>query len=285
VLGEKDRAELARRVEDRARTAEPDVFGRTPFGIRVLREQLAEISGDVDQYVSVLAEHLYAAPQYRKIVDVLWNAGRVAEAERWAQQGLEIGNSIGKGKLRDAYVDLLLARGATDEAFAPRWQLFDGNPIKTTYNDLRRAAERIGDWPGVRDKAVSGSGREVTAGQPAHADHLIGVYLDEGDLDEAWQVAVDHAEDLFDSRWQLIELRQPTHPGDVIEPWQRLVQRRLDASTDKYRYGKAVKMLRRLRDAYHAAADVTGFGSYLDHLREQHKRKTSFVAKLDHANL
>lgn len=41
ALGEKGRAELARRVEDRARTAEPDVFGRTSFGIRVLREQLA----------------------------------------------------------------------------------------------------------------------------------------------------------------------------------------------------------------------------------------------------
>jgi tetratricopeptide (TPR) repeat protein len=285
ALGEKGRAELARRVEDRARTAEPDVFGRTPFGIRVLREQLAEISGDVDRYVSVLAENLYAAPQYRKIVDVLWNAGRVAEAERWAQQGLGIGNSIDKGKLRDAYVDLLLARGASDEAFALRWQLFDGNPIKTNYDDLRRTAERIGGWPGVRDKAVSRL-RDATAGQPAYADHLIGVYLDEGEPDEAWQAAVDHVEDLFDSRWhQLIELRQPIHPGEVIEPWQRLVQRRLDASTDKYRYGKAIKMLRRLRDAYHAAGDVAGFGTYLDHLREQHKRKTSFIAKLDYANL
>jgi uncharacterized Zn finger protein len=233
----------------------------------------------------VLAENLHAAPQYRKIVDALRNAGRVAEAERWAHGGLGIGNSIDKGKLRDVYVDLLLERGATDEAFALRWQLFDGNPIKTNYDDLRRTAERIGDWPGVRDKAVSRL-RDATAGQPAYADHLIGVYLDEGELDEAWQAAVDHVEDLFDSRWQqLIELRQPTHPGDVIEPWQRLVQRRLDASTDKYRYGKAIKMLRRLRDAYHAAGDVAGFDRYLDYLRDRHKRKTSFIAKLDHANL
>jgi hypothetical protein len=286
ALGEKGQAELARRVEDRARTAEPDVFGRTPFRIRVLREQLAEISGDVDRYVSVLAENLYAASQYRKIVDVLRSAGRCAEAERWARQGLEIGNPIDKGKLRDAYVDLLLARGASDEAFALRWQLFDRNPIKTNYDDLRRTTERVGDWPGVRDKAVSRL-RDAAAGQPAYADHLIGVYLDEGELvDEAWQAAVDHADDLFDSRWQqLIELRQPTHPRDVIEPWQRLIQRRLDASIDKYRYGKAITMLRRLRDAYHAASDVAGFDLYLEHLRNRHKRKTSFIAKLDQANL
>jgi hypothetical protein len=115
----------------------------------------------------------------RKIVDALRNAGRAAEAERWAQRGLGIGNSIDKGKLRDVYVDLLLERGATDGAFALRWQLFDGNPIKTNYDDLCRTAERIGDWPGVRDKAVSRL-RDATAGQPAYADHLIGVYLDEG---------------------------------------------------------------------------------------------------------
>jgi hypothetical protein len=177
---------------------QPDVFGRTPFGIRVLREQLAELSGDVDHYVAVLAENLYAAPQHRKIVDALRNAGSVADAERWAQRGLGIGNPIDKGRLRDVYVDLLLERGvaATDEAFVLRWEAFDGNPTKTNYDDLRRTAERIGDWLGVRDKAVS-----------------------------------------------------------------------------------------RLRDAYQAAGDATGFGTDLDRLRDRHKRKTAFIAKLDQADL
>jgi hypothetical protein len=285
ALGEKGRAELSRRVEDQAGTAEPDLLGRTSFGIRVLREQLAELSGDVDHYVAVLAEDLYAAPQYRKIVDALRNAGRAADAERWAQRGLEIGNPIDKGKLRDAYVDLLLERGAADEAFALRWQLFDRNPTRTHYDDLRRTADRIGDWPGVRDKAIRRL-RDATTGRPAYADHLIGVLLDEGELDNAWQTAVDHAEDLPESRWhQLIELRQPIHPRDVIEPWQRLIQWRLDASTDKYRYGKAIAMLRHLRDAYEAIGDATGFGTYLERLRDCHKRKTSFIAKLGQAKL
>jgi uncharacterized Zn finger protein len=176
-------------------------------------------------------------------------------------RGLGIGNPIDKGKLRDVYVDLLLERGATDEAFALRWQLFDRNPTRTRYDDLRRTGERTGDWPGVRDKAI-GRLRDATTGQPAYADRLIGVLLDEGELDKAWQTAADHTEDLPESRWhQLIELRQPTHPQDVIEPWQRLIQRRLDASTDKYRYGKAITMLQQLRDAYQAIGDATGFGT------------------------
>jgi hypothetical protein len=285
ALGEKGRAELARIVEDRAKATELDLLGRTPLGIRVLREQLAEISGDTDHYIAVLAEDLYAASSYLKIVDALRNVGRAAEAERWARRGLGIGNPIDQGKLRDTYVNLLLERGATDEASTMRWQLFDQHPTQTHYNDLRRTAERTGDWPSLRDKAI-GRLRDATTGQPAFADHLIGVLLDEGELDQAWQTALDHAEGLPEPRWnQLINLRQPTHPGDVIEPWQQLIQQRLDANTDKYRYSKAITMLRQLRDAYRATGDALGFGTYLDRLRDRHKRKTSFIAKLDRTNL
>ncbi len=285
ALGDKGRAELARVVEDSAKTAEPELDGKTPFGIRVLREQLAEISGDVDHYVTVLATDLYAASQYRKIVDALRNAGRPVDAENWALRGLGIGNPIDKGKLRDVYVDLLLDRGATGEALAIRWQLFDQYPTQTHYTDLRRTTQRTGDWVGLRDKAIERL-RDATTAQPALVDHLIGVLLDEGELDEAWQAAASHADALFESRWQqIIELRQPARPRDVIEPWQRLIQQRLDVSTDKYRYGKAIKMLRKLRDAYRATDDETGFGIYLDSLRDQHKRKTSFIAKLDSADL
>ena len=124
-------------------------------------------------------------------------------------------------------------------------------------------------------------------------DRCVGVELrswrawrDEGELDQAWQTAVDHAEGLPESRWnQLIDLRQPTRPRDVIEPWQQLIQRRLDASTDKYRYSKAITMLRQLRDAYQATGDALGFKTYLDRLRDRHQRKTSFIAKLDRTNL
>jgi tetratricopeptide (TPR) repeat protein len=283
ALGDKGRAELARLIEDRATTAEPRSMAS--FGVRVLREQLAEVSGDLDHYIAVLTEHLYAAPQYLKIVIALRDAGRPAEAESWASRGLEIDNHIGKDELRDASVDLLLERGADDEALALRWELFERHPIAAHYRSLRHTAERIGDWPGLRDKAIDRL-RDAATTRPAFADHLISVFLDEGEPDNAWQVAIDHADELFDSRWhQLIELRQPTHPQDVIEPWQRLIRNRLDAGTDKYRYSKAIKMLRQLRDAYAAGDDATGFETYLGRLRAQHKRKTAFVTKLDRANL
>ncbi len=131
ALGETGAAELARIVDQRARDAEPDLLGRTPFAIRILREQLAELSGDVDAYVRVVAGDLYGAPQYLKIVNALRKAGRTTDAEQWAHRGLtQTGNPIDIGKLRDCYVDLLFERGATDEALALRQALFDTHPTQ-----------------------------------------------------------------------------------------------------------------------------------------------------------
>lgn len=290
ALGQDGCAELSRIVEERAATAEPDVFGRTPFGIRMLREQLAEISGDVDRYVAVVAENLYAASQYLKIVAALQGAGRVADAEQWAQHGLTgLANPIDRGKLRDAHVELLLDRGAYDAALALRQELFDQNPTQFHYHELRRTAQRTGYWTGTREQAIRRL-RDAVAGQHAFANHLIGVLLDEhGDeheYDEAWQVAVDHPAALPESRWQqLIDLRQPSHPAEVIEPLQRLIEQRLANSSDKYRYTKAIKMIRQLRNAHDATDDTDGFATYIEDLRHRHKRKTSFTSKLERAKL
>ena len=69
----------------------------------------------------------------------------------------------------------------------------------------------------------------------------------------------------------------------VIRPYQDLIEIGLDRASDKYRYPKAVKTIRRLRDSYHRAGDAAGFTAYVADLRQPHRRKTSFIAKLDQA--
>jgi uncharacterized Zn finger protein len=58
----------------------------------------------------------------------------------------------------------------------------------------------------------------------------------------------------------------------------------IERTSDKYRYPRAIKALRRLRDDYQRAGDTEGFAMYLDELRQRHHRKTSFIAKLDAAS-
>ncbi|MEU7865345.1 hypothetical protein [Dactylosporangium sp. NPDC049140] len=87
ALGSPGLAEVERLVADRAETADPESWTGL-FAVRDLREQLAEVSGDIDRHVQVLAEHLTSAVQYARIVEALRAAGRAAEAIAWARRGL-----------------------------------------------------------------------------------------------------------------------------------------------------------------------------------------------------
>jgi len=60
ALGERGLAEVNRLVEERARTANPESWTAV-YSVRDLREQLAEVSGGLDRYVTVLAENLTSA--------------------------------------------------------------------------------------------------------------------------------------------------------------------------------------------------------------------------------
>jgi len=79
ALGPTGLDEVARLVAERRAAGDPDSWA--DVGIKLLREQLAALSGDVDAHVAVLAENLHSARQYGEIVTVLRGAGRDADAE------------------------------------------------------------------------------------------------------------------------------------------------------------------------------------------------------------
>lgn len=58
------------------------------YSLRDLKEQLAEVSGDRDRYLAVLAENLTSAIQYERITHALRDAGRRQEAITWARRGM-----------------------------------------------------------------------------------------------------------------------------------------------------------------------------------------------------
>ncbi len=133
ALGAKGFAEVARLVDERAAVVtEPDDWYRQ-WAVRYLREQVAEVSGDVDGHVRVLAEHLVSADQYGRIVRVLAEAKRPAEAIVWARRGLaeyELGRQT--AALRGLLVRLLIEIGEPRTAVAERRTAFDAQPTTTT---------------------------------------------------------------------------------------------------------------------------------------------------------
>jgi hypothetical protein len=286
ALGGRGLAALAALVEERAAGADPDSWGRA-FATRDLREQLAEVAGDVDRHVAVLAEHLGHAGRFLRIVRVLADAGRPAEAVGWARRGLAEADAGGPDvdRLRDALVDLLIDADEPWAAVAERRAAFERHPGAAGYRALLETARRCGGGDGLGGWAVEVLHARV-ARRPALAAELVAVLLAEGRAEEAWRVGCDHAGGLSEQRFvELLETRRAGHPADVLGPYRALVERHVLDAADKRRYQKAVALLPRLRAAYLDAGDADGFAAYLEELRAEHRRRPAFISRLDAAGL
>lgn len=286
ALGEAGLTELARLVEERRVAGKPGSWSAS-WGVSSLRKELAALSGDVDAHVAVLAQEARSGRDFGEIVSVLRAAGREREAEEWVRKGLAAEPlSPWTDALREQLAELLLGSGRGDEAVAMYRDVFERRGTHSDYLRLRKAAERAGQWKGLRgwaldfmrERARTGEYRRVRLGE------LISVLLHEDLADEAWSTAAAQPDQVSESQWlQLITLREEGHPADVLGPLARLIELAVEQAGDKYRYPKAVKALKRLRDDYERAGDAAGFDAYLDGLQERQRRKYSFIAKLDAA--
>jgi len=281
ALGPRGLAEVARLTEERGVTAEPDSW-TAQWGIKDLREQLAAVSGDIDAHVAVLAEDLRGAHRYSEIMEVLRDAGRDDAAEQWARKGLaEHPSGFQTDRLRDQLVDLLLDGDREADAVAVCREIYERRAIHQDYLKLRHAAQQAGQWPDLSGWALNLLRDRAQADQ-RYVRELISVLVREDLLDEAWAAAMANPGQVPESQWfELIEVREKDHPADVIRPYQDLIEIGLEKASDKYRYPKAIKTIRRLRDSYHRVGDEAGFSAYLADLRQRHRRKTSFLTKLD----
>jgi len=232
----------------------------------------------------VLAEDLRGAHRYGEIVAVLRAAGRDDDAEQWARQGLaEQPSSPQTDRLRDQLVDLLLDGGRGAEAVAVRREIYERRAIHQDYLKLRHAAQQAGQWADLSGWALNLL-RDRAHAEQWYVRELISVLASENPLNEAWAAAMANPAQVPKFQWfQLIEVREKSHPADVIRPYQDLIEIGLERASDKYRYPKAVKTIRRLRDSYRRAGDEAGFTVYVADLRQRHRRKTSFIAQLDKA--
>lgn len=306
VLGDEGVAEIRRMAEERwaamPERAPGAGFDATPgrFHLERMMEKLAVQAGDVDARVEVMARDLSHAYDFLEIAEVLAEAGRDDEALEWAQRGLIAFADDERGpdpRLDDFVLAAYLARGRLDELIALVWERFENRPSPAAYGRLRDWAARADRWDDLRPKALhrlrtdaeraataAPSARSTTARrwgttQPAPAYRtLIEVLLGDGDLDTAWQLAVEHGcpQPLWMS---LARAREGEHPLDAIEVYRReiedLIGRKLTHS-----YEQAVGHVIQAGELYSRAGAAKEFAAYLDDLRHRHKPKTKFLAML-----
>jgi hypothetical protein len=121
---------------------------------------------------------------------------------------------------------------------------------------LRDTAGRAGQWTGIRDWALEYL-RGRARVEEFYVRVLISVLICEDSPDEAWDTAVAAPGQVPEQQWwELIGLRELDHPADVIGPMRDLIEAGIERTGDKYRYPKAIKALKQLRDDYRPQTEL-----------------------------
>ena len=233
-----------------------------------LREQLAEVLGDVDELVAILSAKPPRRDVSLKIVRVLRAAGRHSEAIAHAARALTHDKNP---KLPEP-----------EDETSRRRKDFDAEPDRETFAALREAATADGKWTTQRRAALARL-RELAAEGTRHADELARVLLDDGRPDEAWRACVRFGASP-ELKLELAEQRAAEHPAETIPVFREHVEELIERK-DPQAYQEAARRLKLLRTLHKRAGTPDEFTAYLAVLVETHRRKTRLITEIRTARI
>lgn len=301
ILGEKGlavyrklaEAEWARVPALRAGQTDPEKYGNR-FRITSIMETLARQSGDVEAWVEIKKRNLSHAYAYLQIAEIYKEARQDDQALAWAERGVNAFPHGTDSRLRDFLAEEYHRRGRHDEAMAQIWAEFTDSPILNRYQTLKGHADRIGQWPACREKAltflrekIAQAKREAAKNRSAwwspRADHseLVRVFLWEKNIDAAWREAQEGgcSNDLW---MELAAEREVEHPEEALLIYQRQIEPTL-AQKNNPAYEQAVDLLRKVSKLMARLGRESAFVEYLASIRAAHKPKRNFMKLLDKA--
>lgn len=312
LLGDDGLAEMRRLAADRWAQLPPvdpnrRRSGQRHFHLTRMMETLAEVAGDVDARVEVMARDLSYPFHYVQIAEVLTEAGRSDGALAWAEQGLAAFEDTDHHMRGDSRLDdVLLAgwseRGRMTEVVELAWKRFTEKPTLASYQRLKRWTSEAGEWDEHRPRAMAvleaqaAARAEAVANRPTPInryaarlpvptthDELIAVLAWDHQLDPAWTMALEHGASL--PLWlELAAAMEPERPLDAASAHARDVEAQVDRKQARS-YENAVDRVAHIRTLHERAGDPDGFDAYLADLRHRHRQKTKFIRLLAAAGL
>jgi hypothetical protein len=256
-------------------------------------ETLARRTGRVEDLVEVKKRDLSSAWAYLQIALEYKAARQPDRAVEWAEKGVAAFPERTDPRLREFLADAYHRRRRHAEAMALVWASFADRPSLDPYQSLKRHAERAGEWPAWRDRALAFLRRRIAkdrraaprtawawSGEPDHS-LLVSVYLWEKDpaaaLREARAGGCSHA------LWlELARKLEKDHPKEALPIYQAQIEPSL-APKHEQAYRQAVELLRRIGDLMVRLRRKREFAPYLESVRARHARKRNFVQLLNRA--
>ncbi|MGH2715198.1 MAG: DUF6880 family protein, partial [Thermoleophilaceae bacterium] len=265
-------------------------YGRR-FAITAVMEDLARGSGDVDALVAVLRRDLSLPYRFLRIAEAYWDVGREAEATDWAEHGMEAFPERPDHRLHAFLARAYAHQERHGDALEVAWDHFADRPGLDTYRELKPYAERLGDWPRWRERAL-GLLRRRAAEMRTEAQHrgygwsrtydrsqLVRILLWEGNVEAAWGEA--EAGGCDEALWlELAERRRETHPEDALRVYRERIEPTIARKT-KRDYEEAVALIERVGELLRRVGRDEELPALVAEIRARHARKRNLIALLD----
>jgi hypothetical protein len=249
------------------------------FEVERMRLELLDHDGDVDGAIAFLSsgEHV----RYGAIISRLVAVGRSDEALAWLDRAVAAGRVWHADdefhRSYDTAVRMYQDAGRLDEAVAVRRAAFVHDAGARTFAALLAAGRLVDRADAEREWALAEAERRAADRFGGNGRALIDIALYEGETHRALRAA--HRYGAGGIWQQLAEACATSMPAAAAELYQEQIAELLKQTSPR-NYQLAVRYLVKVRELFAAMDQRPAFEVYLDGIREQNKRRPTFMAEL-----
>jgi uncharacterized Zn finger protein len=269
-----------------------------------------ENAGRHDEIVPLCEREAEKTGSYVRLVNYLKEAKRWEEAEQWIHRGIEATKGHWPGVadgLRTTLREMREREGDWRSVASLRAEDFFREPTVDTFQELRKAAERAGVWPAVRETAMhyleAGElplddpswplpqvGAQEDVERPRRqfplTDTLIDIAIAEKRPDEVIRWYGQHKSKPTDPWWygfkddRIAEALADRYPDRALDIWKRVAEEQI-ALTKPKAYQVAAGYLGKVRRVLESLGREREWQSYLAELRQLNVQKRRLMEVLD----
>lgn len=264
---------------------EPPVEYETDYRLSQIMLTLADLSGDLAQWVTVKSANLTWPYHYLQIAERYQQAGQHDKALGWAEQGLTIRPEHPDNRLRDFLAERYLEARQHNQVLAMIWPQFFEQPSLANYQKLHAWSTRLHCWPEQRNEALQHlqqqsvqMAHKLKRNQPDHS-LLIAIALWEQDPDQALAYSRSGSYSL-QTGLQLADILHLHNPEVAVQLYKQGVREYVE-QTNNQSYAHAEALVKKIRHIWQQQGHITAFSDYLAELGLAYKAKRNFMRLLN----
>ena len=253
---------------------DPDWSGR--WSLTHLADDCAARRGDLDARIAIRKRNLGHTQDYLRIVELLVDGGRDADALAWIREALFVFEDEQDDRFVAAALPVFDRAGLAAEADRLAWKSFSSRPSKALFNLLMQRTDATSREE-VANNAIAHLKNRLDRSGGHGAALLVDLLTAQARYDDAWQV-VDRYKlpEIAGVVGGLTEASVTSHPDRATAIWRRQIGG-LVGSGGNQNYEAAHKILARLADVAAKSGTAADHEAYVLDLRTRYRAKRNFV--------